>query len=114
MKHNNILKLAAFAVLSLVISCNGGAQNGSSTAVKPLYISDPVDFDTDDPAIWVNPNDPAQSLVIGTDKDSSGGLYVFDLKGKIIKSKTVKGLKRPNNVDIAYGLLLAGKKQILP
>jgi len=110
MKHNNILKLATFAVLSLTISCNGGAQNENSTAVKPLYVSDPVDFDTDDPAIWVNPNDPAQSLVIGTDKDSSGGLYVFDLKGKTIRSKTVKGLKRPNNVDIAYGLMLTGKK----
>ena len=77
MKHKNILKLAAFAVLSLAISCNGGGQNENTTAVKPLYVSDPVDFDTDDPAIWVNPNDPAQSLVIGTDKDSSGGLYVY-------------------------------------
>jgi len=110
MKYNHILKFAAFAVLSLAISCKGGAQNGNSTAVKPLYVSDPVDFDTDDPAIWVNPSDPAQSLVIGTDKDTNGGLYVFDLKGKIIQSKTVKGLKRPDNVDIAYGLQLAGKK----
>ncbi|MFD2580907.1 phytase [Pedobacter vanadiisoli] len=110
MKYNNILKLTAFAVLSLAISCKGGAQNGNSTVVKPLYVSDPVDFDTDDPAIWVNPDDPAHSLVVGTDKDSNGGLYVFDLKGKIIRSKTVKGLKRPNNVDIAYGLQLAGKK----
>jgi 3-phytase len=74
-----------------------------------LYISEPVDFDTDDPAIWVNPADAAQSLVVGTDKDENGGLYVFDLKGKIIKSKTVKGLKRPDNVDIAYGLPLNGK-----
>lgn len=70
MKHNNILNLAAFVVLSLAISCNGGTPSGNDTAVKPLYVSDPVDFDTDDPAIWVNPNDPAQSLVIGTDRKS--------------------------------------------
>ena len=97
-------------VLSLTISCAGIAQQTDLNAVKPLYVSEPVDFDTDDPAIWVNPIDPSKSLVIGTDKDTNGGLYVFDLKGKIIQSKTVKGLKRPNNVDIAYGLILGGKK----
>ncbi|MET0572929.1 MAG: phytase [Pedobacter agri] len=94
----------------MTISCNGQVQKTDANAVKPLYISDPVDFDTDDPAIWVNPTDPAKSMVIGTDKDSNGGLYVFDLKGKIIPSKTVRGLKRPDNVDIAYGLTLGGKK----
>jgi 3-phytase len=78
--------------------------------VKPLYVTEPVQFDTDDPAIWVNHADPSQSLIIGTDKDENGGLYVFDLKGKMIKEKTITGLKRPDNVDIAYGMLLNGKK----
>ncbi|OOQ57322.1 phytase [Mucilaginibacter pedocola] len=81
----------------------------ADTIVKPLYVTEPVQFDTDDPAIWVNPANPAQSLVIGTDKDTNGGLYVFDLKGKIVKDKVVTGLQRPNNVDIAYGLMLNGK-----
>ncbi|WP_316800531.1 phytase [Pedobacter frigidisoli] len=110
MKHNRIINIAAIAILGLTISCNGQAQKTDANAVKPLYISDPVDFDTDDPAIWVNPSDPAKSLVIGTDKDANGGLYVFDLKGKIIATKTVRGLKRPDNVDIAYGINLGGKK----
>ncbi|MCZ4225428.1 phytase [Pedobacter rhodius] len=110
MKNNTILNLAVIAILSLTIACNGAAQKADSAEVKPLYVSEPVDFDTDDPAIWVNPVDPAQSLVIGTDKDTNGGLYVFDLKGKIIKSKTIRGLNRPDNVDIAYGLPLEGKK----
>jgi 3-phytase len=35
-------------------------------------------------------------------------LYAFDLNGKILK-KSIP-LKRPNNVDIAYGLLIDGKK----
>lgn len=78
--------------------------------IKPLYVTEPVQFDTDDPAIWVNHKNPGQSLVIGTDKNENGGLYVYDLKGKIISGKTVKGLKRPNNVDIAYGLTLGNKK----
>jgi 3-phytase len=37
----------------------------------------------DDPAIWVNPSDPAQSTIIGTDK--RGGLAVYDLGGKQIQ-----------------------------
>lgn len=110
MKKTNIINVATAGLLCLILSCNGTAQQVDQDAVKPLYISDPVDFDTDDPAIWVNAKDPAQSLVIGTDKDTKGGLYVFDLKGKIIPAKTVKGLKRPDNVDIAYGLDLGGKK----
>lgn len=110
MKHRNLIYIASVVVLSLSLSCNGGAQQINNNEVKPLYVSDPVAFDSDDPAIWVNKANPAKSLVIGTDKDTNGGLYVFDLKGKIIKSKTVKGLKRPNNVDIAYGLNLNGKK----
>lgn len=110
MNYKYILNLAALAVIGLTISCNGGKTQENTSVVKPLYISEPVDFDTDDPAIWINPQNPAQSLVIGTDKDTNGGLYVFDLKGKIIKNKTIKGLKRPDNVDIAYGLLLGGKK----
>ncbi|MFC3561132.1 phytase [Pedobacter jamesrossensis] len=110
MKNKNIKKIAGILILSLCFSCNGIAQKYDSTEVKPIHVSDPVGFDTDDPAIWINPADPSKSLVIGTDKDVNGGLYVFDLQGKIIPSKIVKGLQRPDNVDIAYGLMLGGKK----
>ena len=74
--------------------------------LKPAVITDSVQYDTDDPAIWINPADAAQSLIIGTDKDTNGGLYVFDLSGKV---KIKVSLQRPNNVDIAYGLVIAGK-----
>ena len=77
--------------------------------IKPVFVTEQVAFDTDDPAIWINPANPAESLVIGTDKDENGGLYVFDLQGKIIKEKTVTGLKRPDNIDIEYGLSIGGK-----
>ncbi|UEG52190.1 phytase [Mucilaginibacter daejeonensis] len=80
-----------------------------SAEIKPVVITEPVKYDTDDPAIWVNAADTAKSLIIGTDKNEDGALYVFDLNGKIMPQLTVKGLKRPNNVDIAYGLMLAGK-----
>src|SRR5688572_32114829 len=63
-------------------------------ALQPRVVTAPTRFDTDDPAIWINPADPAKSLVIGTDKDSDGALYVYDLAGRIVK--TVTGLARPN------------------
>lgn len=79
--------------------------------VPPVLVSDTVKHDTDDPAIWINQIDPTKSLIIGTDKGGElgdGGLFVFNLQGKLIDS--VRPLKRPNNVDVAYGLMLNGKK----
>ena len=112
MNKRNIFCLAPIALLFLHASCQqikSGAQSDSAAEVKPVIITEPVKYDTDDPAIWVNPADPAKSLVIGTDKDADGALYVFDLNGKIVQDKVVRGLKRPNNVDLAYGLMLNGK-----
>ncbi|TNF39036.1 MAG: phytase, partial [Cytophagales bacterium] len=80
--------------------------SADSILIKPVYITEPVAYDTDDPAIWINSEDPSQSLIIGTDKDSLGGLYVFDLKGGIIDSLVRKGIQRPNNVDVGYGFAL--------
>lgn len=60
--------------------------------------TDPVDTAADaadDPAIWRNPRDPAQSLVIGTDKKA--GIHVYDLKGKRLSFTPAARL---NNVDL--------------
>jgi 3-phytase len=80
----------------------------AANAVKPTAITEALPHDTDDPSIWIHPTDASKSIIIGTDKDTDGGLYAFDLKGKILK-KSIP-LKRPNNVDIAYGLIIDGKK----
>lgn len=76
--------------------------------LKPAIITEKVNFDTDDPAIWINPSDGSKSLIIGTDKETEGGLFVFDLNGKIVNKVT--GLKRPNNVDVEYGFNFQGKE----
>ena len=60
----------------------------------------------------MHPSDPSKSLVIGTDKDSSGALYVFNLEGKVIDSLVRKGIQRPNNVDVGYGLTLADGSKV--
>jgi 3-phytase len=80
-----------------------------TTVLKPVVVTEETKHDTDDPAIWINPQDTSKSLIIGTDKNSDGALYVYDLEGKIIQEKVVTGLKRPNNVDVAYGLMLNGR-----
>ena len=70
--------------------------------LKPVVITEAVEHDADDPAVWVNRTHPAESLIIGTDKGrDTGALYVFGLDGKI--RQKISGLGRPNNVDVEYG-----------
>lgn len=99
---------ALLAVLALPAWAKPGLTAPGPGALVPRVVTEPVRHDTDDPAIWINPDDPAKSLIVGTDKDTDGALYVFDLDGKIVQR--VGGLKRPNNVDIADGLLLGGER----
>ncbi|MBD3220223.1 phytase [bacterium] len=86
-----------------------GPPHTAGPVVQPAIVTERVPTDSDDPAIWVHPDDPARSLIIGNDKNDPGGLYVFDLDGRILPEKTVTGLRRPNNVDIEYGLVLGGE-----
>ena len=57
----------------------------------------------DDAAIWVHPEDPAQSVIIGTDK--KGGFVVYDLGGTLLQYLPVGKI---NNVDLRYHFPLAG------
>ncbi|MEL6463156.1 MAG: phytase, partial [Cyanobacteria bacterium J06621_15] len=63
--------------------------------------------DSDDPAIWVNPENSGESIVIGTLKD--GGLATFNLQGEVeqVISPEEFGEQRFNNVDIIYNFPLA-------
>lgn len=101
-----VLSIPVISALSLLCSCSS-TRSIAPDALVPTVITQQVEFDTDDPAIWVNPADASKSLIVGTDKETNGGIYVFDLSGKIVNK--VIGLQRPNNIDIAYGLKVAGK-----
>ncbi|HEY6223395.1 MAG TPA: phytase [Gemmatimonadales bacterium] len=59
----------------------------------------------DDPAIWIHPRDPAQSLVLGTDK--RGGLHAYNMDGS--EQQLLAEDTRPNNVDVLYDFSLAGR-----
>lgn len=114
-----------FRVVILWIACllnlhfSGISQEFASKIpiieVFPQFVSDKVRYDTDDPAIYYNRKNPAKSLIIGTDKGGKtgqGGIFVFDIFGKNIEGKNLLGINRPNNIDVAYGLLGKGKSKI--
>ena len=110
MKHSSLLPALLF--LAGATGCSAQAPlppppGVPYATIQPRAVTAPAKWDTDDPAIWINPADRAQSLVVGTDKNTDGALYVYDLDGKVVQR--VGDLKRPNNVDIAYGLPLGGK-----
>jgi len=111
-----------------------------TTAPLFNYEDAPATPDADDPAIWVNPDDPRRSLVIGTAKDA--GLLVYDMTGVLRQAlfppnapqvmpddpATPAGLNllpgdpctdsasaetfgRFNNVDVLYGVRLGARRQ---
>ena len=102
---NSILVITIFTLL--LIGCN---KQVYTSAIKPAIVTEKVKHDTDDPAIWINENDPAKSLILGTDKDDDGAIYVYDLDGKIIEEKTIRNIVRPNNVDVRNGFMLNGEE----
>jgi 3-phytase len=53
----------------------------------------------DDPAIWIHPTAPEESLVLGTDKQ--GGLFAYEMDGGI--HQVISDGSQPNNVDVLYG-----------
>ncbi|WP_122490611.1 phytase [Pseudomonas viridiflava] len=77
-------------------------------SVLPLAQTQPVARQgdaADDPAIWVHPQKPALSRVLGTNKKQ--GLLVYDLHGKQLQSLPVGRL---NNVDVRPGFMLGKRK----
>jgi len=79
----------------------------AQAALEPVVVTEKTAVDSDDPAIWLHPDDPSKSLVLGTDK--GGSIFVFDLDGKIIPEKTVTGMGRMNNIDVAYDFPFGGR-----
>ena len=102
-----LLALVAGSLAAREVLPDPDAKNPT---VQPRVITEAVGHDTDDPAIWVNRVNPAASLVLGTDKDMDGALVVFGLDGRIRHDLSVRGLVRPNNVDIAYDVMIGGVK----
>src|SRR4051812_47856200 len=82
MPSRRVLALTALAavvgavIVAVVLRTGDGGGGGPGQGtVEASRSTDPVPHDgdaADDPAIWVDPSDPARSRVLGTDKE--GGL----------------------------------------
>src|ERR1044071_2071368 len=59
----------------------------------------------DDPAVWIHPQQPELSLILGTDKQ--GGLHSYNMDGS--PHEMVSDGSKPNNVDVLYGFKLDGR-----
>lgn len=71
--------------------------------------------DADDPAVWIDPENPGRSIVIGTLKEA--GLDVYGLNGRRLQHIAAPQAPgedakpgRFNNVDIVYGFELDGEE----
>lgn len=77
--------------------------------------ADPPNSDADDPAIWVHPNQPHQSVVVGTLKE--GGLVAFDLAGRELQHLAAPPPPTPeaapgrfNNIDVLGSLAIVSDR----
>ncbi|MBN8605447.1 MAG: phytase [Caulobacterales bacterium] len=104
-------KLISWADIAAALNLATGAAQDPRTpphstmaTVRPLTETVPVETDgdsADDPAIWVDRDNPSRSIIIGTQKQS--GLYVYDLQGAVLQFLPDG---RMNNVDVRDGFRL--------
>jgi 3-phytase len=87
----------------------------AATVETPRTFNDDAggNVDSDDPEVWIHPDDTDDSVVIGAEKQH--GLSVFDLDGHRIQHIPAAGPPRPgdeagrlNNLDVLYDVRIAG------
>lgn len=103
------IKLSLYSSRCLVIISLLGCE--PKAVWQPVVITEKVPHDTDDPAIWINHENPEESIIFGTDKETGGGIYAFDLNGKIISEKCILDIQRPNNIDLEMEVMIDGEKK---
>jgi len=111
----HVLRFADIAA-ALGLRAAGRADEADAGArrvaiVRPTVETEPVPGPgdaADDPAIWADPDDPARSLVLGTDK--KGGIAVYDMQGRMLQYRPDGKL---NNVDLREGFVLDGAPVVL-
>jgi 3-phytase len=104
-----------FFAVSAMLYCTHDTEreninDKNSTTVQARVETEPVsagqnDDAADDPAIWINFEEPSNSLILGTNKKA--GLNLYNLKGEEVFF-IEEGLI--NNVDVRYGFDLNGEK----
>ncbi len=103
--------MAAVSLLSAV-PASAASRDPSPVAQTQAFVDDssasPANADADDPAIWVHPNDPSRSVVLGTLKE--GGLAAFDLDARTLQLIPAGPGGRFNNVDVVGDLAVVSDR----
>ena len=111
-------KLVSIAALTGALNLSAGAPQDARAVVAPRFpavvavvetapVGSPGDA-ADDPAVWADPHDPANSLIIGTDKKA--GLNLYDMQGRVLQHLPDGKM---NNVDLREGFMLGGQRVVL-
>lgn len=112
-----MIRLLAACALTVLAACAPrpaetpqpeGPQTVSVLAAAETAPVASLDDAADDPAIWRNAANPAESLIIGTDKKA--GLHAYGLDGAI-RARLPDGLL--NNVDLRADVLVNGAPAIV-
>lgn len=100
------MKSSFFCVAASVLVASCSLSTAPAPQVFAVGETSPVlseDDAADDPAIWINRNNPSASLILGTDKQA--GLYIYDLKGEV---RQFLPAGRLNNVDVRQDVVIDG------
>lgn len=107
------LATAAVTGASAAVAASGPQPLTATLETPPLFEAD--NADADDPAIWVNPEDEDDSLVITTAKEA--GMNVYDLDGELTQHIDPRPAPSPddnpgryNNVDLLDDFALDGDR----
>ncbi|MFC9244895.1 phytase [Streptomyces sp. NPDC057136] len=119
MSASALTALAASLVMVTGASASGPVSVNAQVETPAVYDDEAGgNANADDPAVWVDPDNPGRSIAIGTLKEA--GLDVYGLDGRRLQHIAAPAVPgedaspgRFNNVDIVYGFELGGKKRDL-
>jgi 3-phytase len=111
------MRLIAIAAL-LLVACSDDTGDDPGDGLVTAEVTARAETDSsvgdpDDPAIWIDPVDPAQSRIFGTDK--AHGLYVYDLAGALVQDlpdgrMNSVDLRRFDGADGPFTLVTTGNR----
>jgi 3-phytase len=104
------IKRALVLAGTTAVALMAGGRACPAAIVQPVARAETVPVPdagdaADDPAVWIHPQEPGLSLILGTDKQ--GGLHTYNMDGS--EHELVSDGARPNNVDVLYGFELEGR-----
>lgn len=102
------MRMVPVVFCALVSACAVWQTEPSKFTVSAVTETQPVrslDDAADDPAIWIHPEDPSKSLIVGTDKQY--GIEVYDLSGNRLQRLDAG---RINNIDIRGDLIMGSDR----